>query len=103
MKSCDLPYWLIQTCYQSVSPCVTEIVSFTWPCAENFQKRFNAENITIQSLNTVIPIIKFVFVWLSKLSSQTVYLSIMAIYPLLFFNIYSVLSNANRVITQKSI
>ena len=52
-RSCDPPDWLVQTCYQSASPCITETTFLTQNC-------FSAENLIIVSLNTVIPIIVFV-------------------------------------------
>ena len=34
-KSCDPPNWLIQTCYQSASSCVTETTFLTWHVSKN--------------------------------------------------------------------
>ena len=48
-KSCDLPDWLIQSCYQSASSRVTEAL----PCAKCFQRYFSEENIIILFLNIV--------------------------------------------------
>ena len=61
IKSCDPLDWLILTCYQSASACVTETTFLT-------QKCFSVENLIIVSLNTVIPIIKGktvfkIFIW----------------------------------------
>ena len=53
IKSCDLPDWLVHTCYQSASSRVTDAKFFTKKC-------FSVENLIIVSLNTVIPIIVIV-------------------------------------------
>ena len=50
IKSCDLPDWLAQTCYQSASPRANEIKFLT-------QKCLSVENLIIVLLNTIIPII----------------------------------------------
>ena len=53
-KSCDPPYWMIQTCYPSASSCVTETTFLTQNC-------FSVENLIIVLLNTAIPIIYIVY------------------------------------------
>ena len=53
IKSCDLPDWLVHTCYQSATSSVTEAKVLT-------QKCFSVESLSIVSLNIVIPIIVFV-------------------------------------------
>ena len=64
-QSCDFAKWLIQSCYQSVSPCVTETLLRSDHVLNFFKKCFSAENIL--SLNTVIiPIIGMG--WLSKVT-----------------------------------
>ena len=39
-KSCESPDWLIQTCYQSASLCVTEMAFFYLALCEMFSEKF---------------------------------------------------------------
>ena len=60
IKSCDSPYWLIQTGYPSTSSRFTENHFFDLAMWDMFQNMFKCRNLIIVSLNTVIPIIAIV-------------------------------------------
>ena len=83
--SCDPLDWLIQTCYQSASPLVTETALLT-------QKCFSVEELIIVSLNSVIPICYC-------LATITINGLFIAIQCLLLFK-RSVSSNVHHVLKQ---